>query len=98
MNKIPREISKAYDIQGIVDTALTNDVVEMIGHAIGSEARERKLNSIVIGQDGRLSSPSLVRALAAGLQKSGIQVIDVGTWCPHRSFISLHMNYVTIAA
>ncbi|MDV6343624.1 phosphomannomutase/phosphoglucomutase [Nitrosomonas sp. Is37] len=78
MNKVPNEIFKAYDIRGIVDTALTNDVVEMIGHAIGSEARERKLNSIAIGRDGRLSSPSLARALAAGLQKSGIQVIDVG--------------------
>lgn len=78
MNKVPREIFKAYDIRGIVDTALTNDVAERIGHAIGSEARERKLNSIAIGRDGRLSSPSLTQALAEGLQKSGLQVIDVG--------------------
>lgn len=79
MNKVPREIFKAYDIRGIVDTALTTDVVEMIGHAIGSEARARRLNSIAIGRDGRLSSPSLAQALAKGLQKSGLQVIDVGS-------------------
>lgn len=78
MNKIPHDIFKAYDIRGIVHTVLTNDVVEMIGHAIGSEARARKLNTIAIGRDGRLSSPSLAQALAEGLQKSGIQVIDVG--------------------
>lgn len=78
MNKIPHEVFKAYDIRGIVHTVLTNDVVEMIGHAIGSEARARKLNTIAIGRDGRLSSPSLAQALAEGLQKSGIQVIDVG--------------------
>ncbi len=78
MNKVPPEIFKAYDIRGIVDTALTSDVVEMIGHAIGSEARARGLNAIAIGRDGRLSSPSLAQALASGLQKSGLQVIDVG--------------------
>jgi phosphomannomutase / phosphoglucomutase len=78
MNQVPPEIFKAYDIRGIVDTALTSDVVEMIGHAIGSEARARGLNAIAIGRDGRLSSPSLAQALANGLQKSGLQVIDVG--------------------
>lgn len=78
MSKVPPEIFKAYDIRGIVDTALTSDVVEMIGHAIGSEARARGLNAIAIGRDGRLSSPSLAQALANGLQKSGLHVIDVG--------------------
>ena len=58
MNKVPKEISKAYDINDIVDIVLTNDVVEMTGHAIGSEARMRKLKSIVvIGRDSRPSSP-----------------------------------------
>ena len=40
---IPREIFKAYDIRGIVDKTLTTAHVESIGHAIGSEARERGL-------------------------------------------------------
>ena len=78
MNDIPKEIFKAYDIRGIVNTVLTPDMVERIGHAIGSEAVKRKLSSIAIGRDGRLSSPSLAQALAKGLQKSGLHVIDVG--------------------
>lgn len=78
MNKVPREIFRAYDIRGIVDTVLTPDVIEMIGHAIGSEAYERKLKAIAIGRDGRLSSPALAQALAKGIRKSGLQVIDVG--------------------
>ncbi|HBZ29497.1 MAG TPA: phosphomannomutase/phosphoglucomutase, partial [Nitrosomonas nitrosa] len=78
MNRVPSEIFKAYDIRGVVDTVLTSDVVEMIGQSIGSEARERGLKAIAIGRDGRLSSPSLAQALANGLQKSGLQVIDVG--------------------
>lgn len=36
------------------------------------------IRSIAIGRDGRLSSPALSEALARGLRKSGIAVIDLG--------------------
>lgn len=78
MSTLPREIFKAYDIRGIVETALTPEVVEQIGHAIGSEARTRQLTAIAVGRDGRLSGPRLVQALTNGIRKSGIDVIDVG--------------------
>ncbi|MDX8386182.1 MAG: phosphomannomutase/phosphoglucomutase [Gallionella sp.] len=75
---LPKEIFKAYDIRGIVGKSLTPEVVEAIGHAIGSEATARKQHTIAIGRDGRLSGPELIAALARGIQKSGINVIDVG--------------------
>lgn len=75
---LPKEIFKAYDIRGIVGKSLTPAVVEAIGHAIGSEALARQQHSIAIGRDGRLSGPELIAALARGIQKSGINVIDVG--------------------
>ncbi|MCC6916952.1 phosphomannomutase/phosphoglucomutase [Nitrosomonas sp.] len=78
MSILPREIFKAYDIRGVVDTALTPEVVEHIGHAIGSEARERGLTAIAIGRDGRLSGPKLAQALTNGIRKSGTDVIDTG--------------------
>lgn len=78
MSTLPREIFKAYDIRGIVETTLTPEVVEQIGHAIGSEARTRQLTAIAVGRDGRLSGPRLVQALTNGIRKSGIDVIDVG--------------------
>ncbi|SCZ85753.1 phosphomannomutase/phosphoglucomutase [Nitrosomonas mobilis] len=78
MNSIPHEIFKAYDIRGIVATALTPAAVELIGQAIGSEARARKLGTIAIGRDGRLSGPILTQALTNGIRKSGVDVIDVG--------------------
>ncbi len=78
MQNLPREIFKAYDIRGIVGKTLTPEVVEAIGHAIGSEAAARGQNTIAIGRDGRLSGPELIVALARGIQKSGINVIDVG--------------------
>jgi phosphomannomutase/phosphoglucomutase len=78
MTSVPKEIFKAYDIRGIVGKSLTNEIVEAIGHAIGSEAVARKQHSIAIGRDGRLSGPEFAKALARGIQKSGINVVDVG--------------------
>lgn len=78
MSNMPKEIFKAYDIRGIVGKTLTDEIVEQIGHAIGSEAVARKQHSIAIGRDGRLSGEGFAKALARGIQKSGINVIDVG--------------------
>jgi len=78
MQAIPHEIFKAYDIRGIVGKTITVDIVEKIGHAVGSEARARNLTAIAIGRDGRLSGTELSQALARGIQKSGIHVVDVG--------------------
>ena len=78
MSALPKEIFKAYDIRGIVGKTLTDEIVEQIGHAIGSEAVARKQHTIAIGRDGRLSGEAFAKALARGIQKSGINVIDVG--------------------
>jgi phosphomannomutase/phosphoglucomutase len=78
MANLPPEIFKEYDIRGIVGKSLTDEIVEIIGHAIGSEALARQQTRIAIGYDGRLSGPSFIQALARGIQKSGLDVIDVG--------------------
>ncbi|HEY3328236.1 MAG TPA: phosphomannomutase/phosphoglucomutase [Novimethylophilus sp.] len=75
---LPQEIFKAYDIRGIVGTTLTPQIVEAIGQAIGSEATARRQTQICIGYDGRLSSPQLAAALAQGIRKAGVHVIDLG--------------------
>ena len=79
MSKLaPPEIFKAYDIRGIVKTALTPEAVENIGHAIGSEAIARKQTEVAIGRYGRDSGPDLSAALSRGLRASGVNVVDVG--------------------
>lgn len=78
MPNIPSEIFKAYDIRGVVDKALTPAVVEQIGRALGSQARELGQRKVCIGRDGRLSGPALSQALARGLQAAGVDVIDCG--------------------
>ena len=78
MTTIAPEIFKAYDIRGIVDQSLTADAVRTIGQAIGSEARDRGLSTIAIGRDGRLSGPALAGALAEGINRAGVDVVDIG--------------------
>lgn len=72
------EIFRAYDIRGIVGETLTVETVTQIGQAIGSEAASRGEQGVIVGRDGRISSPELAEALIAGLRASGRDVIDVG--------------------
>ncbi|OAJ70829.1 phosphoglucomutase [Methylobacillus sp. MM3] len=76
--QLPKEIFKAYDIRGIVGKTLTPEIVETIGQAIGSEATARRQTQICIGYDGRLSGPELAAALARGIRKAGVHVINLG--------------------
>jgi len=77
-NTVPASIFRSYDIRGVVDRDLNEVVVREIGQAIGSEARSRGINSLVLGRDGRLSGPYLLTALCEGLLNAGIDVIDIG--------------------
>ncbi|NKB76758.1 MAG: phosphomannomutase/phosphoglucomutase [Gammaproteobacteria bacterium] len=74
----PHEIFKAYDIRGVVKTALTPDTVELIGKAFGSESKAQGVDTVVVGRDGRLTGPDLVDALCRGLVSTGCDVIDIG--------------------
>ncbi len=78
MTAITEAIFRAYDIRGIVETALTPDAVELIGQAFATESLKRGQKTVTIGRDGRLSSPTLSARLARGLQAGGCDVIDIG--------------------
>lgn len=71
-------IFRTYDIRGIVATQLTPPVVHELGRAIGSEARDRNESCVIVGRDGRTSSPELADALRKGLCAAGVDVIDIG--------------------
>jgi len=90
MNNLPPEIFKAYDVRGIVGRTLTAPIVESIGQAIGTETIARNRKAVAIGRDGRLSGPELAAALARGLQKSGVDVIDVGQVATPMLYFAAH--------
>jgi phosphomannomutase/phosphoglucomutase len=75
---IVQSIFKAYDIRGIVGESLNNEIVRVIGRAIGSEAQALGQKHLVVGRDGRHSSPELSEALIAGILGSGCDVTDLG--------------------
>ncbi len=75
---IAKSMFRAYDIRGIVSQDLTENAVYSIGLAIGSEAQSRGQTQVIIGRDGRLSGPMLIKALGHGLLDSGCDVIDIG--------------------
>jgi len=93
---LPPEIFKAYDIRGIVGRTLNADIVQRVGHAIGSEALARGRREVVIGRDGRLSGPELGAALAQGLMAAGVDVINVGQVATPMVYYAAH-HYGTLS-
>ncbi len=88
--KTPKEIFKAYDIRGIVGKTLTPEIVQAIGHALGSEAKQRAQTEICIGYDGRLSGPELAAALSVGIRKAGVNVINLGMVATPMVYFAAH--------
>ena len=69
-------IYKDCDIRGVYGVELDAALAERIGRAVGTRMRER---SVVVGGDVRTSTPTLKAALLAGLARTPVDVIDIGT-------------------
>ncbi len=78
---VPKEIFREYDIRGVVDRDLTEDVVHDIGRAYGTIVTTEGGKEVCCGRDGRLHSKRLQAALMAGLSSTGLKVRDIGQ-CP----------------
>ncbi len=95
--KITKDINpnifRGYDIRGVVDVDINEDISYTIGRAFASKIRRMGKNKCVIGHDNRLSSPSLSKALLQGLLESGLDVIDLGlTTTPMYYFACLYFK------
>lgn len=73
--QVDPSIFKAYDIRGIYGKNLNEDIAIDIGKAF---VVILKPHSVIVGRDGRTSSPSLTDALLGGLTSVGIDVIRIG--------------------
>jgi len=76
--QVSAHVFKAYDIRGVVPTALNPEVATALGKAFGTQALAQGETTVAVGRDGRLSGPALATALVQGLMDAGMQVIDVG--------------------
>jgi len=65
-------------IRGDVADTVTPKCALAVGRAVGHEARDRGVDEVVLGRDGRVSGPALSSAVEAGLLSSGVPVNRVG--------------------
>jgi len=71
-------IFREYDIRGLVDADLTDEVVALLGRGLGTVIRRKGGQSAAVGRDCRASSPRFRDALCEGLTSTGLDVLDVG--------------------
>ncbi|MFZ2192865.1 MAG: phosphomannomutase/phosphoglucomutase [Candidatus Moraniibacteriota bacterium] len=69
------KIFKAYDIRGVYPTELNEEAAYEIGKSFAKFAESE---TIIVGRDTRLSSPSLAESFIKGITEQGINVIDIG--------------------
>ena len=73
-----KNIFRAYDIRGIAYEELSQETVVLIGKSLGTKSLESGNDSLVVGRDGRNSSPDLFEWIAAGIKSTGCNVINIG--------------------
>jgi phosphomannomutase/phosphomannomutase/phosphoglucomutase len=79
--KMDSVIFREYDIRGVYDVQYDLAFAESLGRAIVTyHAKNKNISkpTITIGQDARLSSPDIVKALARGILSSGGNAIHLG--------------------
>lgn len=74
-------IFREYDIRGVVDQDLTEEIVRLLGQAFATYVSRQGKRRVVVGRDGRLSSPRFRDPLVQGMVSGGLDVIDIGV-CP----------------
>jgi phosphomannomutase / phosphoglucomutase len=75
---LPEHVFRAYDIRGNAQTELTDSLITSIARAIGTIAGEMGEQVLIVGCDGRTSSPRIKSALVRALLETGRDVVDIG--------------------
>ena len=78
---------KTYDVRGLVNVDLTEDVVEALAAGFVDEL-ELAGKSVVVGHDMRDSSPLFEQAFARGAQARGANVISIGLCSTDESYFA----------
>lgn len=76
--QINTNIFREYDIRGIVGEQLTDEVVSVLGRALGSFFRKNGATRVAIGFDARESSPRYCDLLVKGLNECGCDAVLIG--------------------
>ena len=75
---LPQSIFRTYDIRGIVDKDLTEEIVEQIGLGLGTHLGAEGAKVVTVGHDIRSSSRPFAVSVREGIRKAGLDVIEIG--------------------
>lgn len=76
--KVNKYIFREYDIRGIYNFDIDEEVSYLIGRAFASKMSKLGLNKTLLAYDNRLSSPIIEKNVLKGLMDSGITVYRLG--------------------
>lgn len=91
----PKHIFKAYDIRGLVEGELSEDIAWHIGHAFAHILKQKGVilegRFVVVGYDMRPTSIPFSKKVIEGIQAQGLSVVDIGlTSTPVFNFACAH--------
>lgn len=95
-HKFHPHILRKYDIRGTIGETLSENDAYYIGLSYSTILLKNEINGrVVIGYDGRISSPSLRNFLIKGINESGISVVDIGLCAtPELYFATKHLENI----
>ena len=86
-------IFREYDVRGVADRDLTDDLATDLGRSFGTFLKRRNQKRIIVGRDCRLSSPRLHKALTRGMLETGLELVDIGVGpTPMMYFSVFHLD------
>lgn len=76
--KVNKLMFREYDIRGIYNEDIDEEVSYLIGRAFGSNLKRMGKTETLVGYDNRISSPIIEKNLVKGITESGINVVRLG--------------------
>jgi len=86
-------VFREYDIRGVAERDLSDDLVRRIGLGLAEMLRpdgQDRAPRIAVGRDCRLSGPRLFAALTSGLRQGGAEVLDIGVGPTPKLYFSVY--------
>ncbi|MBX3185789.1 MAG: phosphomannomutase/phosphoglucomutase [Labilithrix sp.] len=87
---VPGHVFREYDIRGVADRDLSDELAEGIGRGLGVILGQAGPPRLAVGRDCRVSSPRLYAALVRGLMKAGVHVVDIGVGPTPMLYFAVH--------
>lgn len=83
-------VFRMYDVRGVVDRDLTEDLARDLGRAYGTRIRRDGGRRVCLGRDPRLHGQRLQDAFAEGALETGLTLLDVGVVPTPQLYFAVH--------